>query len=72
MGLNKIGQMLFTVFILLSRTISKLYGLGCLVSQEIKLQAGLSQKWGSIPSKNFSLPLCPAYLWVTPSHLWHG
>jgi hypothetical protein len=72
LGLNKIGQLLFIVSILLSRTISKLYGLGCLVSTEIRLHAGLTQKWGSIPSKNFSLSLCPAYLWVPPSQLLHG
>lgn len=66
LGFNTIGQLLIIISILLSRTISKLYGLGCMVSTDIRLQAGLSQNWGSIPSKNFSLPLCPA------CRLWHG
>jgi hypothetical protein len=51
LGFNKIGQLLFTVSMFLSRTISKLNGLHWLVSTENRLQAGLSQKWGSISSK---------------------
>jgi hypothetical protein len=65
---SKVDQLLFKVSILLSRTISKLYGLGCLVSTEIRLQVGLPLKWGSILSRNGDISLCHYVQHASGSH----